>query len=1856
MREDSDQVVDYLRRVTVDLRRARAQVRELEERRGEPIAVIGMGCRFPGGVGTPEDLWRLVTEGRDVVSPFPADRGWGPVEPGVGGFLTGAADFDPAFFGMSPREAMSADAQHRLLLEVSWEALESARMDPTSLRGSRTAVFTGVVYSDYGALLDPEDFRGYQGMGSRPGIASGRVAYHLGLEGPAVSVDTACSSSLVALHLAARALRDGECSLALAGGATVLSNADQFAEFAEHGGLAADGRCKAFAAEADGVGWAEGAGVVVLERLSDALANGHQVLAVLRGSAINSDGASNGMTAPSGPAQQRVIQAALADARLLPVDVDVLEAHGTGTRLGDPIEAQAVLRAYGQDRERPLLLGSVKSNLGHTLGAAGVAGVIKMVLALRHGVAPRSLHAGNPSPHVDWEAGAVELLAAEREWPDAGRPRRAGVSSFGISGTNAHVVLEQAPAQEPAGPATGTPGIAAVPLSARTPSALRGQAARLLDHPALDAPHDVGFSLATTRAALEQRAVLLTEDPAALRRGLTALAQDESDPAVVRGAVVAGKTAFVFSGQGAQRLGMGRQLHDRFPVFAEAFDAALAELGELGEEVRSVVWGADPDRLTDTGLAQPAVFALQVALFRLLESWEARPDLLVGHSVGEIAAAHVAGMLSLPDACRLVSVRARLMRELPDGGVMLAVRAAEDEVAPLLPDGVSVAAVNAPGSVVVSGELAAVAAVAERFQDSSVELSWLRTSHAFHSPLMEPMLAEFDAELAGISFAEPKIPIVSTVDRELSMGTAEYWTRQVREPVRFADAVRALRAAGVRRVLELGPDGTLCSAVGDTEPELAATPVLREGVAEETTAARALAALYVTGAPVDWAAFYADRGASVVDLPLYPFEHQRFWPATTARRGDAAGLGLEAAGHPLLGALATMADSNGVLFTGLLSVATQPWLADHVVDGEVLVAGTVLLELAIRAADEVGCDRVAELTLLAPLALPDTGGVRLHVWVGGEQAGGSRPVAVYSRPADVPDLEWTTHATGQLDREHGPAAPTLDQWPPSGAAELDVTDFYRRAAEPGFDYGPIFRGLRAAWWRDGELFAEVELPEQVRDAAAYGLHPALLDAAMHAVPFVDPARDGRRRLLFGWTDVALHASGATALRVRITPDGESGFALAVADTAGVPVLTASSVAMRTADQATTGAGPVDALFAVRWVPAPAATGPAPVVLSWDGVAAVPDPVPEVLLVDVAGGTEPDTVHARTGQVLGLVRDWLADERFAGARLVFRIPDGPDLAAAAVGGLVRSAAAEHPGRFGLLVADSADDGDAVELARPHLLGDEPRLAVRERRVLVARLRRSPAPTGGRAWDRQGTVLITGGVGGLGRELARRLAGQGFRSLVLASRRGPDAPGAAELIAELAAVGTELRMVARDLTDPAATRALVAEAGADRPLTALVHTAAVVDDGVVQSLTTERLAAVLAPKVDAVWNLHEAVAGQDLAGFVLFSSAAGVHGSPGQANYAAANAFLDTFAERRAAAGLPGLSLAWGAWETGLTDELSDVDWKRAARDGFRPMPVDEGMALFDRVTAGAGALLVSPLDLTALRAHPAPPPLLRELAGVRRRVAAGGADVVDDLTHRLLALPAPERLALLERLVLARVAAVLGHADPTAVDRDRPFRDLGFDSLMAVELRNELTTATGLRLPTALVFDFPTTTAAAEHLLTELLGSDDERVPDLPLAPREDDPIVVVGMGCRFPGGVRSPEDLWRLVTEGVDAVGEFPADRGWDVAALREPARRGGFLYDAGDFDAGFFGMSPREAMATDAQQRLLLEVSWEALERSGVDPRSLRGSRTGVFAGVMYSDYSPSARSSTGTRAPAARPVWCPAGWLTAWGWRVRR
>ncbi|MEU1474796.1 alpha/beta fold hydrolase, partial [Streptomyces sp. NPDC005760] len=1155
----------------------------------DPIVVVGMSCRFPGGVRSPEDLWQLLAEGRDAMGAYPDDRGWraelgAPGADGqdfqrVGGFLHDMADFDPEFFGISSREALATDPQQRLLLETTWEALERAGIDPGSLRSTPTGVFTGLIYNDYAArfpdLLD--GFEGHLGNGSANSVASGRIAYTLGLEGPAITVDTACSSSLVALHLAAQALRQGECTLAVAGGATVMSTPRPMVEFSRVGGLAPDGRSKAFSAEADGMGFAEGVGMLVVERLSDARRNGHQVLAVIRGSALNQDGASNGLTAPSGPAQERVIRQALANAGLVASEVDVVEAHGTGTSLGDPIEAGALLATYGQGRpaDRPVLLGSVKSNIGHTQAAAGVAGVIKTVMAMRHGSLPRTLHVERPAPHIDWSSGALRLADEHLPWPESDRPRRGAVSSFGISGTNAHVILEEPPA-EPA-PTAVEPEDGPVPwvLSAKHPDSLAEQARRLYERLSGDPdphPADVARTL-LSRPLFEHRAVVVGRTRAELLDRLAALGRGEPATGVVRAAPGgrSPRTVFVFPGQGSQWAGMAAELLDSSPVFAASIEKCGRALApHVDWDLPDVLRGGAALERVD--VVQPALWAVMVSLAEVWRSAGVEPAAVVGHSQGELAAACVAGMLSLEDAARIVALRSSLIgRELAGHGGMVSLALSADRAAGLLePWGgrICVATVNGPAATVVAGAADALDELMDVCARDGVRARRVPVDYASHTPhvdrLREPLLA-----LAAPVVPRPgELPLYSTVTAGPVAGEsldAEYWYRNLRETVRFDQTIRAL--AGHDLFVEVSPHPVLTGAIEHTVEDnggrAAVTGTLRRAEDSRTELLAALAAAFVRGAPVDWTRTF--RGGRPVDLPTYAFRRQRYWLDAPERSHDATGLGLTPPGHPLLtGALAPVG-GDSVVYTGRLSRTTHPWLVDHTVLDTVVVPGSVLVDWALYAGRAAGCPRIAELTLEEPLFLGDP--VHVQVQVTEPDPDGRRTLTVHSRAetaaADT-TTGWTRHARALL----APAAEDPDfsalsgAWPPPGADSLSLEGFYDGLAARGYAYGPAFRGLRAAWRRDDEVFAEVSLGETA--ATGFALHPALLDACLHAagVPGGPLAKD-QVDMPFSWSGVRLHSEPTTTLRVRLTAPDSGTLRLLVAGSIGQPVASVDELALRT---------------------------------------------------------------------------------------------------------------------------------------------------------------------------------------------------------------------------------------------------------------------------------------------------------------------------------------------------------------------------------------------------------------------------------------------------------------------------------------------------------------------------------------------------------------------------------------------------------------------------------------------------------------------------------------------------------------------
>ncbi|HEV2639971.1 MAG TPA: SDR family NAD(P)-dependent oxidoreductase [Actinocrinis sp.] len=1765
----------------------------------DPVVIIGMACRFPSGITSPRQLWQAVLDGVDATGDFPTDRDWdlaalgdrlGAGQTRRGGFLDDAAGFDAEFFGISPREAAAMDPQQRLLLETAWEAVELAGIRPDGLRGDRVGVYVGGTAMEYGPRLH-EPAEGTDGLrltGTTASVLSGRISYTLGLEGPAVTVDTACSSSLVAVHLAARALRAGECSMALAGGVTVMANPGMFVEFARQQGLAPDGRCKPYSDTADGTGWSEGAGLLVLERRSDALAKGHRILAVVAGSAVNQDGASNGLTAPSGPSQQRVIRAALADARLSAADVDAVEGHGTGTKLGDPIEAQALLATYGQNRpdDQPLWLGSLKSNIGHTQAAAGVAGVIKMVQAMGHGVLPQTLHADQPSSHVDWSAGAVRLLSRSRAWPDAGRPRRAAVSSFGISGTNAHLILEHPGIGDAApDPARLPVGQDLVPwvLSAGTEAALIGQARQLADAATRPHPLDVGWSLATTRAGLGHRCVVLGRDRAELLSGLRAVAEGRPATGTVRGRAVSEHPVFVFSGEGSQWTGMARRLLEISPAFAARMQQCAEALAPHTDwSLLAVIRGEDgtppPDRV-DVG--QPLLFAVSVSLAALWESHGVRPAAVVGHSRGEIAAACVAGVLTLADTAELIATRGRLLAGsgLAGQGAMVWAALSAEQAQDRLTVGLDVAAVNGPASVVVAGDPARIAEFTRACQADGIDTRPGTKDFAFHSAQMKAVADDLAAAVAPVPARATSVPFFSTVTGAQvapAAVDADYWRRNLRDTVQFDPAVRALIAAGHQLFIEVSPHPVLVTAIEQIAEELrvpvAAGPTLTRDADDRRRLLTSLAAAYVHGATVDWAGVFADSGAAVVDLPTYPFQRQRYWLDTpaghrpTGAHGSAAAAGLRPVAHPLLAAAVDLAqDGAGVVLTGRLSQQTHPWLVDHRIGGTVLLPGTALVELALRAGQEVGCDQVEELVLQAPVLLPEVGTVDVQVVIG-VAADDRRQVEIFTRTDDDRSLSgWTRHATGTLIVDD-PARPTgaSTAWPPTGAEAVSIADAYAGFADRGYEYGPVFQGLRAAWRRGTELFAEIHLPDDAGTSGDYrGVHPALLDAAVQAVLLPGGADQGML-LPFAWAGIRRYATGGSVLRVRIARVTDDTVTLEVTDPHGEPVLTISGLTLRPvgAGQLAGPAGGEHDLYEVRWVPAASGSGRSVPWLIWNGASDLAATGCAVLLdTRPAGGdrnpAEAEPARAEVQRVLAAAQKWLPTTDSDDSRLVVITagamgPAGSDVVGSAVWGLVRSAQVEFPGRFVLVDVDAdAAAADLSGLLRESGLLNEPgllrlpesenQLMLRSGQVSAARLDRVTATQNPDAVDLgDGAVLITGGTGTLGGLLARHLVQhRGVQQLVLMSRRGPSAPGAAELVRELGELGAQVDVVACDVSDRAA---LAAALGQAPPLSAVIHAAGLLRDATLPAMSADDLDQVFRAKAVSAWHLHELTAEANLSAFVLFSSVMGVLGGPGQAGYAAANAFLDGLAATRRASGLPGVSLAWGLWAaaSGMTGELSAADRRRMARNGLIQMPDDQALALFDAALA-ADRATVTParVDLAALREHAADlSPIWRALVRPVRRPAAEPA-APPDLRRRLAAVPIPEdRERLVAELVRTQVAEVLGHGRADSIDVHRAFKELGFDSLIAMDLRNRLIQVTGMRLPTTIVFDHPRPIAVITYLLGQVA----------------DDPAGPGGPGA---AAVAEPAGTQRLT---VSFAHDEAAIDALDLAELISLAREGAEL------------------------------------------------------------------------------------------------
>ncbi|HKS50074.1 MAG TPA: type I polyketide synthase, partial [Amycolatopsis sp.] len=1521
-----------------------------------------MACRFPGAVSSPEDLWELVKEGRCVASAMPEDRGWnfdhlfgtagndaGTCATRSGYFVPDMADFDPEFFGIAEREATAMAPEQRVALLTAWEAFERAGIRPRTLREQDVSVFLGYCgATDYGPPWDdvPPQLRGRMLTGTDPSLLAGRLSYIFGFHGPAVTVNTACSSSLVAFHLACQSLRSGESVAALTGGVAFHARPGMFTEFSSAGAMSPDGICKSFSDAADGSAWGEGVGVLLLTRMSEAERRGWPVLAVVRASAINQDGPSQTLTAPNGTAQESVIRRALTVGGLRPDEVDVLEAHGTGTPLGDPIEVAALQATYGQrPHDRPLLLGSAKSNIGHTIAAAGVAGAIKMISAIRDGVVPPTLHASKPHQRFDWASGNIRLVTEETPWPQTGRPRRGAVSSFGVSGTNSHAIFEEAPPETVGVPAEDMPYTAWV-LSGRTEQALRDQAARLRDHVTCHPRArlaDVGFTLAEKRTRFEHQAVVTGGSTTELRQVLDALVRGDVDDRVFTGYlpqstddVLCQEAVFVFPGQGSQWVGMGVELAARSEVFARRLRECEEALAPYCDWSLSDVLNQAPGapKLDQVDVVQPALFAVMVSIAALWESCGVRPGAVIGHSQGEIAAACVAGALSLQDAAKVVALRSQALDGLPGDYSMASVALGHHEVEEYLAgrgSSLSIAVVNGPQATVLAGRGAELRQIVSDFEAVDVSARMVPVNYGSHSPQVEAVREDILAALVELTPRSSSIPFYSALTGQLldtETLTADYWYRNLRAPVRFDLAVAKALEDGFDAFVETSPHPVLAASVEQIAEAAGAEHItvvgsLRRDDGGWDRFTRSLAAACVSGLPLDGAGFYGPWRPRFEQLPTYAFQTRRLWLEPAAPAATFAGA--EPTGHPWLSSALSLADTGGSVLTGRLSAQTSPWLSGHRVADRAVVPGAAVVEMAIRAADEAGCDVLAELTQHQPLLLPDDEPVGIQITVGGVDSDGGRQFAVFSKP-EHPDAVWTRHAEGVLGNagDLPPDEATAASWPPPGAQTIPVEELY--SGGTAVDYGPAFRVVTAAWRHGGDLFAEVTLPADAgRETGAFGLHPIMLDAALHVTALARP--DGERdttMLPFAWHEVRLHRTGAAHLRVHAVVNDNDSFRLSLYDGGGRPVLTVGSLLMlpATSRPFDDAAQHRDAMYRQIWKPVIleplgvkaddwAVAGTSPLTVPGSASTVYPDLDALRKAVGTAGRAPGVVVWevAKTGDrlvtaVLGALQRWLADPSVLDSRLLVvtrgavatREGEIDDPEGAAVWGLLRSVQTEHPDR--IVLVDTDRHPASVQALATAATGAEPQVAVREGRVTALRLVHADPGTraNGTDLDPNGTVLVTGGTGTLGAALARHLVVRyGARRLVLTSRRGMDAPGAAELLRSLTELGATVRVEACDASRREEVAALIE--GMDHPLTAVVHTAGVLSDRLIESMTPDDVDRVMAAKADSARHLDELTRGLDLDAFVLFSSYIATLGNAGQGNYAAANAYLEALARCR-----------------------------------------------------------------------------------------------------------------------------------------------------------------------------------------------------------------------------------------------------------------------------------------------------------------------------------------------------------------------
>ncbi|WP_025122631.1 MULTISPECIES: type I polyketide synthase [unclassified Serratia (in: enterobacteria)] len=1732
--------MDFKRDALTTIKNMKQKIESLENEKNEPIAIVGIGCRYPGDIDDPDSFWNVVENATDAVTDVPKSR-WdadalydpdpavlGKVVSRSGGFVPDIDQFDADFFGISPREAVSLDPQQRLLLETCWKALEDAGIPPDSIVNSKTGVFIGQSGQEYWTLaveggLDKLD--GYVATGSSSSVTSGRLSYTLGLKGPSLTLDTACSSSLVSIHMACQSLRNNESSMALVGGVTVMVSPVFWVEFSRLRGLASDGRCKTFSAEADGTGWAEGCGVVVLKRLSDALRDEDRIWAVIRGTAVNQDGRSNGLTAPNGPAQEAVVHAALRQAGIKPAEVDYVECHGTGTRLGDPIEVQALgsVLAEGRSADNPVILGSVKSNIGHTQAAAGVAGLIKTVLAMQHQSIPQNLHFTTPNPLIPWDTLPVKVADKAIPWPAGDKSRIAGVSAFGWSGTNAHIVLEEAPR---AAMATSEREMTPCPaqllvLSGRTESAARAGAAQLAEHlrvnPELSL-RDIAWSLATTRMHHEYRLALVASDRETAERQLRQVAHGEvvegTNGGMARGQ---GRSAWLFTGQGSQRVGMGKELWAHFPVFRQEFDAACEALERhLGGDLKAVMWGEDESLLAETRWTQPALFALQAGLAALWRSWGQKPEYVAGHSLGELSAAYVAGVFTLEDAARLVAARGRLMQALPTGGSMAALGVAESEISALT-EGieVAIAAVNGPSSVVVSGRSESVRMVMQRCAGRGIQVTELAVSHAFHSAEMAAMLPAFRDVAESVQYASPKLKVVSNVSGAVAdeaICTAEYWVTHVMETVRFADGVNALQNEGVRDFIELGPQGTLLGMVAacldEQQEDVALVASLQRKQGEIAAILGSVGKLHVRGAQILWSEVFSG-GEQRVPLPLYAWQRQRYWIAPTPKA-----LAGEETGHPLLGRQISLAGEGGV-YEALITPAKHSWLYDHIVGELAVVPGAGIGEL-VRAAGEIYFSRpdvsVSSLILQSPLILAEDG---QYIQVMINNRDGLYEVKVWSRQAQK--AEWQLNAIAEVAGDIAFVAP-LDLTAIKSRCETqsDISEVYQRFAELGLPYGPAFRGMQEIWSNENEVLASLKVPDELNDISAFGIHPILLDSAFQAylsvnksevlqLPFsIDSLVTYQKtdKNVFAWVTVEKAKNNSITTNVVIC------------DSAGVILTEVKGLHGRPTYPATflSGHSIARSIYEVCWNTAPVSNNARQgryLIVSHPGDAtaeniaallreksidfemvdferlSVAQYADNIVCIFSSICEEKAESWAPLLNALSVLKH--IEQNKWDVRLCWvtqgavAVNDGTfcDVAQYGLWGAGRTVMLEHP-EYQCTLIDAGKDSDIRALVDAIMQdGDEREIALTVQGQYVPRLKQAKDIDGNRSLRSTGTILISGGLGAVGKNIALKLAKAGATHLILTGRRGQETPGAAEVVAELELAGAQVTVAELDITDPQAVKQLLEQLPQEHPLQGVIHAAGVLDAGVLLEQTEEKLANVFAAKVQGAMNLDKLTREYDIDLFVLFSSVEGTLGAAGQGGYAAANACLDAIAANRRSIGLAGQSLAWGLWTDDSSNPLgvaSGLDAKQQARIekiGIGIVKKSLGTELFESVVGcSKSRLLLAPIDVEQLRVNFKNdiPYLWKELVK-----AKGNSASKNRRSHRQIDLATVRgtvRFNAIVDIVRNNIISVLA-LEEKDVHINRPLSELGLDSLTAVELRNELRKSTGKTLPATLAFDYPT---------------------------------------------------------------------------------------------------------------------------------------------------------------------------------------